>query len=324
MLLALLQALLPARAEADPVSQLMRILASASDYKQRLTAAIGLARYRDRRSVPALIKALKDPNHTVRGTVAGVLGTFGDQRARPPLEALLLGTKDSFVRGQAQKALAALMALAEGKKPGGAGGRMQLHGILGTLDQQAIQEGVNARLPQATGCYSRQLETAPYIGGKIDLKFRVATDGKVKWVRIWNSDLGSLDAEQCITREMMNATFDAPDGGEAEFSIPLTFGGGDTATALDPRSEVARRLQRSCKKLLRVGKRRLLVAPPGLQVGLYIDTYGTVVSAGLAADVEIPADFAQEFIGNLKRLELQEPSFEGRFGKLVYRFACGP
>jgi hypothetical protein len=274
--------------------------------------------------VPKLIKALKDPHHTVRGTAARVLGSIGDQRARKPLEALLLRARNDFVRGQAQKALAALMARVEKKKPARPGTRMQVLGTLGTLDQQSIQEGVDVKLQSATGCFARQLQRAPYLGGKIELKFRVATDGSVRWVRVKQSDLGSLEVEQCIITEMMKASFDRPDGGEAEFSIPLAFSGGDAVTTLDPeRSPVARRLRRSCRKLLRAGKRARLSAPSDLQVGLYIDPRGKVVSAGLSAGgADIPVDFAQAFVANLKQLQLQDPSLEGSYGKLVYRLGC--
>jgi TonB family protein len=321
-LLALLLGLVPMQRShaADPLTQLTRILRSAQDYKQRLAAVIGLGRRKDRRAVPALIKALGDSHHTVRGAAARVLGALGDLRAKPALTALLLGAKHDYVRGQTQKALAALMAREEGHRPGGPR-RMAVHGALGSLDQESIQEGINARLPGATHCLGQALERSPYLGGKIALKIRVATDGKVRWVRVVRSDLGSLEVERCIVAGMHKASFDAPDGGEAEFSIPLTFGGGDAVTLLDPQSStVARRLRRGCKKLLR-GRLR---PPPGLQVGLYLDPRGAVVSAGLAAGgAEIKATFAEAFVANLKRLKLREPSDSGRYRKLVYSFGCG-
>jgi hypothetical protein len=152
----------------------------------------------------------------------------------------------------------------------------------------------------------------------------VGTDGKVRWVRVVRSDLGSLEVERCIVAGMQQATFDQPDGGEAEFSIPLTFGGGDAVTLLDPQtSTVARRLHRGCKQLLGRGRGRLR-PPQGLQVGLYLDPRGAVVSAGLAAGgAEIPAAFADAFVAKLKQLKLRDPSDSGRYRKLVYSFGCG-
>lgn len=312
---------LMSRAHADPVTQLIRILGRAGDYKQRLAAVIGLGRCKDRRAVLPLINALGDSHHTVRGTAARVLGTLGDRRAVAPLKALLLGAKNGFVRAQAQQALAALMPQSEDRQPGG---QMQVRGTLGTLDQSSIQDGVQDSLPHANACYAQQLAGAPFLGGRVVLKFRVKTDGKVKWVRVKTSDLGSLEAETCIVKEMAAASFDEPDGGEAEFSIPLTFTGGDAVTTLDDRSAAARRLGKSCKKLLR-SPAGPLTPPPGLHVGLYIDPDGKVVSAGLSADgAEIPPEFARDFIANLKKLTLADPSVETGHGKLIHRLSCQP
>lgn len=320
-----LPALEPVARAADPVPQLIRVLGRASDYKQRLAAIIGLARTRDARAVPALIRALKDPNHTVRGSAARVLGTLGDRRARKPLEALLLLSKNDYVRGQAQQALAALMARAEGKQAV-RGDEMQTLGTLGTLDRQSIQDGVADKIPRVrSSCYRRRLGEEPYLGGEVGLKFRVATNGSVRWVRFKQSDLGSLEVERCILEVMRGARFGRPQGGEAEFSVPIRFKGGDRVTPLDPRrSRAARRLRGSCKQLLRgEAPRGRLKPPPGLRVTLYVDDEGKVVSAGLSAGgEEIPAEFADRFIANLKQLKLEDPSVEGSHGKLIYPLRC--
>ena len=63
-----------------------------------------------------LIKALADPNKTVRGIAAPALGQLGDAAAVDPLRELLRRESDPFVRGQAEKAMAALSG-------GAAGGR---------------------------------------------------------------------------------------------------------------------------------------------------------------------------------------------------------
>ena len=55
-----------------------------------------------------LIKALGDQNKTVRGIAAPALGQLGDAAAVDPLRDLLRRESDPFVRGQAEKAMAAL------------------------------------------------------------------------------------------------------------------------------------------------------------------------------------------------------------------------
>lgn len=97
----------PHGAHADRVDRLIKILRTESSYKVRLQVVIALGKIKDRRAVPALIRALSDDNYTVRGVSAATLGQLGDKRAR---SALKRAKKDKhhFVRSQAKKALAKL------------------------------------------------------------------------------------------------------------------------------------------------------------------------------------------------------------------------
>ncbi|HET6146767.1 MAG TPA: HEAT repeat domain-containing protein [Polyangia bacterium] len=108
----------PARA-APPaprvkVEELCTALEGDSNYKVRVQAAIVLGRLGDDTGVGCLIKALSDPNKTVRGIAAQALGQIGEARAADPLRALLQTEADPFVKAQADKALAALHAAAPG------------------------------------------------------------------------------------------------------------------------------------------------------------------------------------------------------------------
>jgi TonB family protein len=323
-LLALL-ALSPAPASAanDAVQRLSQMLRTGRDFKQRVAAAVGLARLLDRQGVPALIDALKDAHPTVRGTAASALGKIGDARGRVALEALLKQEKNDFVLGQAQSALALLLREG-GAKPKTGPNDMQVDGTVGTLDEQAAEDGVHRRLTQAATCYNRERTTASFLAGKVVLKFRVAGDGRVRWVRFKRNELGSLAAEQCILREMQQARFSAPDGGEAEFTIPLSFepgnvGTGDGALGADspPGTPEVAKLRKACKKLLRG-----LSPPPGLRVTMYVNPEGVVESAGLSADGnDLPAAFAQELVTRLKALKLGERD-DGRTNKIMAPLAC--
>ena len=88
------------------------------NYKVRVQAALVLGKLGDPRAVPPLIKALGDQNKTVRGIAASALGQLGDASAVEPLRDLLRHESDPFVRGQAEKALAALSG-------GGGGGQAE-------------------------------------------------------------------------------------------------------------------------------------------------------------------------------------------------------
>lgn len=313
--LALLAA--PAAEAADPMKKLASVLRKASDYKQRLAAVIGLARLNDPRAVPLLIDALHDANNTVRGTAANVLGKLGGPQAEAALEALLPRERDSYVLSQAQTALAALIR--RGQSDATAPDGLKVAGTRGTLDQDEVQSGIDARMRPATDCFNREFQKAPYLGGKISLLVRVGLDGKVKQVRIGNSDLGSLTAERCIVGVMRGGAYGKPDGGEADFTVPLSFGGGTPPAALDAaRSRAGRRLQRLCKKLLVPGH----TPPPSLQITLYLTAQGEVANAGLSASGEeiVPA-LADGMLERLRALNLgQHP--EGGVAKMVVPFTC--
>src|SRR5262245_55546937 len=105
-------------AGAGKVDELSRILLEDSSYKVRLQAALLLGKLGDPGGAPALIKALGDENKTVRAMSAQSLGKLGSSDAVGPLKVLLGKEKDSFVRTQAQKALASLGPGSGGGKPG--------------------------------------------------------------------------------------------------------------------------------------------------------------------------------------------------------------
>lgn len=101
-ILTIVLAAAPAR--ADKVDDLARTLASDPSYKVRVQAALVLGKLGDKRAVPALVKALKDSNATVRAVSCGALGKLGDSSAINPLkEAAKDG--ESMVRQAAEKAL---------------------------------------------------------------------------------------------------------------------------------------------------------------------------------------------------------------------------
>jgi HEAT repeats len=104
------------------VDDLCKAVLEDSNYKVRVQAALVLGKLGDHKAVPFLIKALADQNKTVRGIAAQALGQLGDGHASDPLRDLMKRETDPFVRGQAEKAVAAL-AGAGGAVGGGSGGR---------------------------------------------------------------------------------------------------------------------------------------------------------------------------------------------------------
>jgi hypothetical protein len=106
-----------ARARAGvSVEDLCRAVVEDQSYKVKVSAALTLGRVGGAAAVPALVKALADPNNSVRGIAAQSLGKIGESAAVEPLRDLLHRETDAFVRQQAQTALALLTAGGGGNK----------------------------------------------------------------------------------------------------------------------------------------------------------------------------------------------------------------
>lgn len=108
----------PPPANADRITRLVRILKTEESYKVRLQVCITLGKLKDRRAVPALVRALSDKNYTVRGVAAAALAQIGDRRAVPPLKRSASSDRHEFVRSQAKKAVTALLRRPTGPPAG--------------------------------------------------------------------------------------------------------------------------------------------------------------------------------------------------------------
>lgn len=97
---------------ADNIDRLVKQLRTSKKYKVRLSAALGLSKTAERRSVNALSGALLDPDKTVRGVAASGLGRILDSSSPASqrknimkrLKKMSASDSSSFVRKQAQKA----------------------------------------------------------------------------------------------------------------------------------------------------------------------------------------------------------------------------
>jgi hypothetical protein len=123
---------------AGKVEDLSRMLLEDSSYKVRLQAALLLGKVGDRAATPSLIKALGDENRVVRAMAAQSLGRLGASDAVPALKGVLQRERDSFVRVQLEKALAAL-----GPSPDGGKGKAKIYLTFGTFSG-------GAKLPDPT------------------------------------------------------------------------------------------------------------------------------------------------------------------------------
>ena len=100
---------------------------------------------------------------------------------------------------------------------------LEVEGLAGFLSPEQIRAGMDPVDPKITRCHKAAAKAKPYLQGKVALWVSVSRDGKVGEVRITESNAGYSELEDCITAEVLNASFDAPKGGEATFSYPLNF-----------------------------------------------------------------------------------------------------
>jgi hypothetical protein len=92
----------------NKVDDLAGALLGDSSFKVRTQAALLLGKLGDKAGVQPLIRALADDNKTVRAMSAQSLGKLGGDVALAALKNLLQRESDTFVRSQAEKAMAAI------------------------------------------------------------------------------------------------------------------------------------------------------------------------------------------------------------------------
>jgi hypothetical protein len=145
---------------AGKLEELSRLLLEDESYKVRVQAAQLLGKLGDRAALPALGKALTDNNKTVRWMAVQSIARLEDPGAIPVLRALIARETESMVRAQAEKAVAALTALAEaaGNKRSGrifltfgsfSGGTGGAEAAMLQLLRQALQRDLG-KLPSVT------------------------------------------------------------------------------------------------------------------------------------------------------------------------------
>jgi hypothetical protein len=97
-------------ASAGKVEDLAKALLNDQSYKVRTQAAMLLGKLGESAGVEPLISALVDEHKTVRAMAAQSLGKLGGDKAAAALKDLLTRESESFVRNQADKALAVINA----------------------------------------------------------------------------------------------------------------------------------------------------------------------------------------------------------------------
>lgn len=113
----------------------------------------------------------------------------------------------------------------EPARPGSPDDGMTVEGTLGTLSQSEIASTLGEHFIErlVTDCVSPRMRDLEVLGGRIELAFRVRTDGAVSFVVVQSSSLGDETTEQCVLTLAARQRFQRPRGGEVELVWPFEF-----------------------------------------------------------------------------------------------------
>ncbi len=186
---------------------------------------------------------------------------------------------------------------------------IKVSGMLGTLSDEEMSGPFQRRWDDITNCYSEAKAKLWYLGGKVELKVRVAKTGDAKNVFVSSSTFGNYDTERCLLTIARDLHFSKPHGGaEAEFTYPIEFHAKAAIQTWDE-ARVAPMLKKP-KSRKDVSDCRHLAAshlPTALSMTLYVAPGGKITSAGLAADAPLDDGFATCLVGKTKLWKLDDP-----------------
>ena len=93
----------------------------------------------------------------------------------------------------------------------------------GILDPEVVAAAIRQRKSAVIACYERALKRTPSLRGRLTLRFRVGTVGRVVTAEVEDSTLNDDEVTHCVIRTVKGWRFPAPANGEVAFSYPLIF-----------------------------------------------------------------------------------------------------
>lgn len=99
--------------------------------------------------------------------------------------------------------------------------------LIGGLSRDQVDRVVKNHLSAIRYCYQRELTKTPSLGGKLSIKFTIASDGTVSGANARVNSLGSQAVEQCVVGRFFKMQFPEPSGGGiALVTYPFVFAPG--------------------------------------------------------------------------------------------------
>ncbi len=166
-------------------------------------------------------------------------------------------------------------------------GDVQVEGLMGHLDRIDIQPVIERSWDDVQECYTQAVRKLRYVGGQMELSFRIARDGTVKHVHVARGTLGSWPVEKCVLVLARAMSFPRPKGGEAEFSFPIDFPSRGRTIAMDD-GRASTEIPPKLSELSKCQDGSDGPMPGQIAVTLYIGPGGVVTSVGFSSDGKEP------------------------------------
>jgi hypothetical protein len=99
-------------------------------------------------------------------------------------------------------------------------------GVNGALKPSSVTRATAAGFATFRACYVRALEKSPALGGRLDVKLRVGSDGRVRDARVVSSDVTDADLTACLLESFRRLRFPEAASPTAVF-YPLFLIGGE-------------------------------------------------------------------------------------------------
>jgi hypothetical protein len=158
----------------------------------------------------------------------------------------------------------------------------QVQGLLGGIPDHEAQAVFERGLPKLGECYGLALDVSDAIAGSVEFAVVVGEGGGVTSVFPRSSDLGSVEAEECMLDAVARFRFPKPRGGDrAELSWSMTVDppGGRVPVVEWDGSRLAAVIEEHREEV-----DRCLAGAGGIRLTVYVGPGGRVLSAGASSD----------------------------------------
>lgn len=190
----------------------------------------------------------------------------------------------------------------------------------GKMDQAAITAGLEPHTQEMSDCYMTKVGRRRWLGGHVVLHWDIKADGTVTSVKLSESDLGNLDIEKCLLGAAREAVFEKPQGGNADFTVPLDFSAKGNAQIWDEDKSL-RAIGGQLAKLDACPDKKAKKhdKPVNVTITIYVGPHGKAQSIGFSSpNTEISEDWMECAAKAAASWRLPDP--RGQIAKLAIRY----